>query len=346
MTTFSKAHASNDSLTPAKTDNLTIRGTQVPIVHADVGQERLQFYTDNPRIYSMVRRDGKVPAQADIQRQLLAMEHVKELIQDIQRNGGLMEPLFVRRGSFQVLEGNSRLAAYRALAKKDPIRWAKVPCILLPDDIPESLTFALLAQLHLKGKKDWAPFEQAGYLYRRYYDQHIDLITLSAESSLSQQRVRQLIDTYAFMLKCGEVDITKWSYYEEFLRSRAIQKACERYPLFERTVVHLIQKDASVRAIDIRDKLPKICVAPVRTIKRFAEGRITFARAYENALDAGVDNNAYRKVNRFRQWLAEGDTAKALLNSDGEADKIAYELGKIRARVSQLEQMLTRQRSR
>ncbi len=335
----------NGSVSPARTDVLTIRGTKIPIAYEEIEQRNLRYYAENPRIYSMVRREGKTPTQADIEQQLLGMEHVKQLVQDIKQHGALLEPVFVKDGTFEVLEGNSRLAAYRALAKQEPIRWAKMRCIVLPDDVPENLTFALLAQLHLKGKKDWAPFEQAGYLYRRYYDQKVDPSTLAAESNLSQQRVRQLIETYDFMVKCDETDIAKWSYYEEFLKNRAVQKMRDKYPSFDKTVVSIIQSDSSVKAVDIRDKLPKICAAPARTVKRFADGEISFKRAFESALDAGVDNNAYRKLNRFRHWLAEGETARILLDSDGEAEKIAYELSKIRTRVCQIEQMLTKRRS-
>lgn len=338
--------AKNGAKTYAHTDVMTIRGTKIPIFYEEIEQSRLRFYAENPRIYSIMRKDGKEPSQDEIERQLIDMEHVKHLIRDIKQHGALLEPVFVKTGTFEVLEGNSRLAAYRALAKQDPIKWAKMRCIVLPANVPENLTFSLLAQLHLKGKKDWAPFEQAGYLYRRYYDQKIDLPTLAAESNLSQQRVRQLIETYDFMLRSHETDIGRWSYYEEFLRSRAVQKTKEKYPSFEETVVKVIQNDSNVKAVDIRDKLPKICAAPARTVRRFADGEITFEKAYENALDAGVDNNGYRKLNRFRQWLANGDTARALIDSDAEADKIVFELGKIRSRVVQLEQMFLKRRGK
>ena len=69
--------------------------------------------------------------------------------------------------TFVVLEGNSRLAAYRELAKNDAIKWGKAKVRLLPDDISEELVFALLGEYHIIGRKDWAPYEQAGYLYRR-----------------------------------------------------------------------------------------------------------------------------------------------------------------------------------
>ena len=79
--------------------------------------------------------------------------------------GGLLEPIIVRRNV--VLEGNSRLAAYRMLAEKDPIKWADIRCNVLPDDTSDDVVFSLLGTLHIIGKTPWSPFEQAGYLYRR-----------------------------------------------------------------------------------------------------------------------------------------------------------------------------------
>lgn len=335
------AGAPEKGVVPVKTDTIMLRGTEVPVVHADVDQSTLRFYEANPRIYSMMRKDGKLPTQADIQNRLLGMEHVKELIQDIRRNGGLIEPILVRRGTFEVLEGNSRLAAYRALSEKEPLRWTKIRCILLPKDIPDNLTFALLAQLHVKGKKDWAPFEQAGFLYRRYHEQNVDLATLCGETGLSQKRVRQLIDTYDFMIDSGETDITHWSHYEEYLKNRTVQKTREKYPSFDRTVVNLIQTDPQFKAVDVRDRLPKICIGPPRALKKFSEGNMAFEDAFEIALESGVDNNAYRRLNRFRQWIADQDTADALRDADGQdAEKIAYELEKIRTRVVFLQRAL------
>ena len=330
-----------------RTDTMVIRGTAVPVTYEDVDQNRLRFYEANPRIYSFIRKGGKTPTQADILERLLDMEHVKELIQDIRRNGGLMEPILVRRGTYEVLEGNSRLAAYRALAVKDPLKWAKIRCILLPESLQDNLTFALLAQLHVKGKKDWAPFEQAGFLYRRFHEQHIDLPTLSAETGLSQKRVKALMDTYEFMTDSGETDITHWSHYEEFLKNRSIQKACDKYPSFTDTVVGLIQKDSSFKAVDVRDRLPKICAAPAKTLKRFADGSLPFEKAFDAAIDAGVDNNAYRKLNRFRQWIADADAVKAMVDADtSEADKIVYELDKIKNRVVQVQKIMEKRARR
>ncbi len=323
---------------------LLIRGRSIPVNYEEIAHDRLRFYEANPRVYSLVRRNDKVPTQADIQQQLLEMDHVKELVQDIKRNGGLMEPVLVKRGSFEVLEGNSRLAAYRALASKEPLKWAKMRCMMLPEAFPENLTFALLAQLHVRGKKDWAPFEQAGFFYRRFHDQSVDVAALANEAGLSQKRVKQLIDTYDFMIKAGEDDISHWSHYEELLKSRVIQKTRVTFPTFDDTVVSLIRTDSSFKAVDVRDRLPTICSGPLKTVRRFAEGKLSFEDAFESAVDAGADNNALRRLNKFRQWLADSATARVVLSAAGDQDraKVAFELEKIRSRVVSLQGMLDR----
>jgi hypothetical protein len=169
----------------AAAGTLLIRNKTLATITREVPYKQLQFYVDNPRIYSFVRSDGQTPSQDDILTRLQGLEHVRELVQDIRANGGLIDPLIVRDGDFVVLEGNSRLAAYHHLASEDPIRFGQVRCTLLPADIDDRLIFALLAQYHVKGKKDWAPYEKAGFVYRRFKSQGVDLPVVAAEIGLS-----------------------------------------------------------------------------------------------------------------------------------------------------------------
>ena len=96
---------------------LRIRGNDIPTETRDIEQSKLHFYPDNPRIYSLVRSNGHAPDQEEILRELLTHEHVRILKEDIVQNDGLIDPLIVRAGDLVVLEGNSRLAAYRYLAR-------------------------------------------------------------------------------------------------------------------------------------------------------------------------------------------------------------------------------------
>ena len=222
---------------PKLTETLLIRGIEVPVETVMLPQADLRFFVDNPRVYSVLRMDGDEPSQPEIERKLLEMDHVKALIQDIKRDGGLTDPVVVRSGKLEVLEGNSRLAAYRALAKTDPIKWGLMKAKLLPKDLDEALIFALLGQYHIKGKKDWAPFEQAGFLYRRSKAHDVDTVKLAQEISLSRQKVEHLIAVYQFMIDHGEVDTARWSYYDEYLKSTKIKKARLTHKGFDDLVV-------------------------------------------------------------------------------------------------------------
>ena len=294
-------------------DTLLIRGFDIPVQITTLPPADLRFFVDNPRVYSILRSDGEEPSQSDIERKLLEMDHVKALIQDIKRDGGLTDPVVVRAGSLEVLEGNSRLAAYRALARIAPLKWATMKCKLLPEDLDESLIFALLGQYHIKGKKDWAPFEQAGFLYRRLTVHNIDPAQLAQEIGLSKRKVEHLIATYQFMLDHDETDTARWSYYDEYLKSRLIRKARLNQPGFDALVAEKVKSGEIARAVDIRDRLPVICAAP-KVLKKFAKRAHGFEEAHEGAVDAGADNTPYKKVFTFRQWLGKarcGDSSRA-----------------------------------
>ena len=314
-------------------NTLLIRGVDVPVQITTLPPADLRFFVDNPRVYSILRSDGEEPSQSDIERRLVEMDHVKALIQDIKRDGGLTDPVVVRAGSLEVLEGNSRLAAYRALAKIDPLKWATMKCKLLPADLDENLIFALLGQYHIKGKKDWAPFEQAGFVYRRSTVHNIDAAQLAQEIGLSKRKVEHFIDTYQFMLDHHETDTARWSYYDEYLKSRLIRKARLGQPGFDALVVEKVKAGEVARAVDIRDRLPVICSAP-KALKKFANRAYDFEDAYEQAVDAGADSTPYKKLAAFRQWLAKPAVATALGRTQGETrKKIEYELDKLAGRV-------------
>ena len=321
---------------------LRIRKEDIPVRTLWLEQGKLRFFVDNPRIYSLVRTDDAEPDQDDIYKELLQLEHVKELKEDIKLNGGLIDPLIVRDGTFEVLEGNSRLAACRWLYKNDdPIAWAVVKCTLLPADIDERLVFALLGQYHIKGKKDWIPYEKAGFLHRRFRYHKEDIPTVASEFGLTTTEATHLIRVYDFMLK-HKAERDQWSYFDELLKSKKIKTAREQFPTFDDLVVQKIQSGEIKRAVDVRDDLPAICVGPAKNLKRFVEGKLTFEEAHEIAIDAGGENPDYKKLFKFRQWLAPEDTEKDLLGTQKNVrDKIEFELDKIAKRTRQLHSRLT-----
>lgn len=320
---------------------LRIRNHDISVRTVWIEQTKLQFFVDNPRIYSVVRAGGKVPDQTEIYEELLEQEHVRKLKEDIRLNGGLIDPLIVKDGSLEVLEGNSRLAACRWLYQNDAINaalWGKVKCTLLPKDIAEPLIFALLGQYHIRGKKDWIPYEQAGFLFRRFHHHKQDIPTVARELGIKPGEAKHRVKVFEFMVKHNEIKPDRWSFYDEYIKSTKIKKVRDQYADFDKIIVQKIRKREIKRAVDVRDSLPTICVGPARNLKRFVEGKIDFEEAHETAMGAGQGNAYYKRLHSFRLWIAKADTEKDLVETKEKniRERICFELEKIEKRAKQV----------
>ena len=92
-------------------------------------------------------------------------DHVQKLVHTIKQNGGLMERIYTLGD--EVIEGSSRLAAYKILAEKYPDpKWEQIIVKELPANTTDTQIFAFLHKLHVAGKTSWKPFEKAGMFYR------------------------------------------------------------------------------------------------------------------------------------------------------------------------------------
>ncbi len=315
------------------TDSIRIRNKDIMVRVGMLEQNGLQFYRENPRIYSIICADIGDLSQKEIEEKLQDMDHVKILYHSIKANGGLTDPILVRDGDLVVLEGNSRLAAYRMLAKNDPIRWGKIKCQILPKEIDDSDIFTLLGDYHIIGKKDWAPYEQAGYLYRRCKRHKASPEIVAKELGMSPQEVNHLIEVYEFMLKYDETDITRWSYYYEYFSHRPMQNAREQYPYLDDLIVKKINNKEISKAVDIRDKLNIIAKSP-KTLKAFVNEEKDLERSYESALSRGAGEAWYSRLHKFRNYFADESFSEDLSNmKESVRDKCIFGLKKIVKRV-------------
>jgi hypothetical protein len=316
----------------------TIGGKEYSVKLAALPQQKLKFYPENPRIYSlMVTEEGEEPDQLEIEKKLSQMEHVKQLIQSIKANGGVLEPLIVRDGDYVVLEGNSRLAAYRVLAKGDPIKWGRIKCELLPGDITDDAIATLLGEYHIVGRKDWAPYEQAGHLWRRNKKHNIAIEVIAQELGISIQKIRHLVNVYDFMVENNEQNSAKWSYYDEYLKSRFVQQKRSEYPNLDNVFVKKIKKNIIPKAEDVREKVTMICKVGGKTLNTFMCRETAFDECYKSALDRGVDNHLLQRIKKFKELVFENDTKTELLEmEDTHYKKSIYELKKISQRLEVL----------
>ena len=316
---------------------ITLKNQEIEARDCALNQSDLIFYPENPRIFSIINGSSEEPTQDFIENRLKTYEHVKILVQSIKSNGGLIDPLIVRDGDFVVLEGNSRLAAYRILANTDPIRWGVVKCKVLPSDIKEDLIFALLGKYHIIGRKDWLPFEQAGYLWRRCKNYGIAPDEIGREMGLSVKTINKLVRVYQFMVDNNEKEPQKWSYYDEYLKPRKVQKKRTEYPELDKVIVNKIRSNEINKAVDIRDKVVKIISVGGKTLRKFIETKNSIDECFESAIARGATNKLLNNIEKFKLEIGDPDSKKEILEmSDTLKKKCKFTLNKINKSINSI----------
>lgn len=321
---------------------VTIGKKEYEIIEEQLNQCELLFYEDNPRVYSILRANGGTPTQKEIEEKMTSMDHVKQLRLSIEQNGGLIDPLIVvkRDGHYIVLEGNSRLAAYRLLAQKDPVKWQKVRAQILPESVTEDEIFTLLGQYHLVGRKDWSVFEQAAYLYRQKKASNLETDTLAKSVGLSEGKVKTFISVYEFMLEHDDLRPDRWSYYEEYLKSRGVKKYRDTSPAIDDVFVKQVKSGGIKQAIDVRNVLGEVAKANNKTAKRvmqdFIQEKRTIYDAHEILQATGKTTDNYKRIKKFQELICDSDIqADIKLESTSNKDliftlkRIQKELNKI-----------------
>ena len=331
---------------------IKLRKKNVPYEEVSVPVKRLAFYPENPRIYSrFAGTTGRT--QKNIQEMLEGMEHVKELRSQIDRDGQVNEALYCipvpeesdlyGEFDYQVLEGNSRLAALR-ITKRGSLPQLSVRCYVLnfsgySEIERESLIFSLLGQFHITGKTDWESYENAAYIYRRYKNQGVSLENVAREIGKSKGKVQKMIEAFELMIKAGDQKKSNWSYYEAYVSSTKIKKYRERHDGLDNRVTFLIKEEKFPRALDMRDKLPAI-LGNKKAKKIFdQEEKEPFHDAIEIADMSGDTNTTLRRLARFRTDLGTDDTRRQirqLLRVQATRGKTEYELKQIAKFVADL----------
>lgn len=321
------------------TETLIIGKNEYQVEVRDLNQSDLQFYTENPRVYSVLNIMGGEPTQEEIENYMCNQDHVKQLKISIESNGGLIDPLIVRGGDFTVLEGNSRLAAYRMLCAIDPIKWGKVRCKILPKDIDDSAVFALLGQYHIIGRKDWEPFEQAHYLYRRHIQTKIPIEYMAKELGTTKQKAEKMIQVIKFMIDHNDLNKRHWSYYEEYLKNASIKKYRDTNAELDDTIAEAIRTDAIKEASDMR-KLGQIAAVGDKQSKKvmnqISSGNIDLYDGYECIQDAGKLDDAIKKLKKFKQCISDDSFEKQLRVSCESVQQAKFEIGKILKRLNMI----------
>ena len=300
--------------------------------------DELKFWPENPRVYSALRQKlfGEEPTQKDIEEVMTSLENVKRLRSSIKAFGGLTHPLFVRNGV--VIEGNSRLAAYRLLCRIDKIKWAKVRCNVLPDDMSDDLVFALIGSIHIAGVTEWTPFEQAGYLFRHLQKSKKPIEAIAKDCGLTSSKAKLYVKVYETMLANEDTDQSKWSYYVEMLKNSDITTKSKNFPELNLidTLCKKIKDGSITKANEFRD-IGKLAKANSSEAYKALEAYINDEESLESAVtkvSAEEQKKHARHIAKsFREFLANPSFIHQLMNDDEE---FKFEMDRIISRINKL----------
>lgn len=318
----------------------TIGNKDYEVIQKNIEIRLLKFYIDNPRVYSMFDRSEHDPTQEEMESAMCSMDDVKELRGTIEKNGAIITPLIVKDGDYIVIEGNRRLAACKMLAKKDPVKWATVPCDVYPSDLDDDAIFRILGICHLNGQKKWAPFEEASLIYRRVKSTGKSFKDIAESVGRPQSEIKKYYEIYEMMMNHEDLNSDHWSYYEELHKNQSLKKIKKKIPNFNEAVSDMIKTGKiSDAKSDIREKLGKIAKLPeekaVSTISDVIEGRKTLDEAASEIENLNVD--IYRSINLFRTKIMDPGTRKSLDSlSSEEAAKYIADLKMIQSTITNI----------
>lgn len=317
---------------------IKIQNETIEFKEREMKVDDLQFWPENPRVYSALRLklSGEEPTQTDIEEVMTSLENVKRLRSSIKAFGGLTHPLFVRNGV--VIEGNSRLAAYRLLCRVDKIQWAKVRCNVLPDDMSDDLVFALIGSIHIDGVTEWTPFEQAGYLFRHLQKSKKPIEAIAKDCGLTPAKSKLYVKVYETMLANEDTDQSKWSYYFEMLKHGDIVSKSNNNPELNLidTLCKKIKDGSITKATDFRDiaKLAKANSSDANmALKAFLNDEESLGSAVAKVSEEDKKKHARDVASKFREFLTNANYVVQLMNEDEE---FKYEMDRIILRLKRL----------
>ena len=270
------------------TDQRTIKiqGEDIPANCGDLDIFELHFLLDNPRVFSCTygiegfAKKSSEQQQEEIYNRLLEEPSVQNLLPEIIRHEGLMEPILVRWDTKEVIEGNSRLAAFRHLYKessKDE-KWKTIPCEIV-SHLTDEQQYAFLNQLHVKGKTAWSAYEKANFAFVRHDKGGMNVSAIAEMFGETEREIQKRIDVIRKMKDNKDVVLSHFSYYNVRVRTKKIADEISKNKQLEKVLNDKIrslgeqgEEEAEFTAQELRTKLPQI-ISKKKILKRFLEGK-------------------------------------------------------------------------
>ena len=309
----------------------------------------LRFLPDNPRVYAAIREMSdfsdltQEEQQVRIYERMLQEQSVKNLIPEIKRDKGLQEPIIVRWDTRQVIEGNSRLAAYRKLkgdseSPEEEEQWAEISCLVVGTLTDEQQT-RLLGQAHLHGKTEWSPYAKALYCFRWVEELGKDASDLAKVSGITQAEIGKGVKVIQLMQKNRDDTLSNFSYYDVLVRSKTIASEIEGNHQLRDTVLSEIKdKHRKFTAQEMRQRLPVIIDKP-RILRKFEQRKLAMEEAYDRAKVSGLQ----KKLKRIRGRLDDIELADVTGLERNELKSAEQTIRHIRQRFNRVSDMVQKE---
>lgn len=246
-----------------------ISGKKIKADLKEIEIVKLRYDQFNPRI--SLARDTHMGTlykkefpQDHIELALKGTPSFQELKISMMKGGGAMNPLWVfpEGDHFIVVEGNTRLAAYRDILRQEPLNtsFEKVNCYVLPFKVNDETKNFIRLTAHLHGQEDWDKYEQAKYLFILYEKENYPISMLADMTKLKRSDIEQDIEAFKIMNdefypKYGKYDksfVHRFSYFKEYMKDKKLQILMKSLKMDSKTFCDWVGKGKFVKAQDVR----------------------------------------------------------------------------------------------
>ena len=326
-----------------------IGGRRVPYRDDVIDTDELQFWEANPRVYAAVRGVPGWDQANSIQRQQIIaecmerQESTRNVLEGLRRHKGQQEPLIVDLRENVVIEGNSRLAALRTLAREDSSNWGAAICRCY-NDLTEEERFALLSEMHVIGKTEWSPYAKAATYWRQHHELKWDLSMIARVNRTKVAKVKCELATVDLMAKANELNERKYSWYNILTSVRAINDVFENNPRFRTRVLAVVGEaspestDAVARASNTFREGLKTLIKKGRPLRKFCSGR----RTLQEAVDEAHMSSLSAKLRKGRDLLSNIDQADFANLSRAEVNDAYTTFKRLRADADMIAELFTK----
>ena len=314
-----------------------ILGSRIEYTIEEIDIYKLKYFPGNPRVYTALRKIAdEDPNQEQIQEVMFEEENVRELLKRIKKAGGLVDEIVVRQDTMEVVEGNSRLAAHRMLAKPPAgIRWNKIRCRVVKT-LSDKQIRSLLSEYHIYGKTDWTTYEQANMFYVDNVKKEISIEELHEDTGLGKQEIKKRIEIIRMMETNHDNQSKRYSHYEQLLTKRSLKSVFHANPQFKCRVLRDIKNGSIGTAQDVRDKLSVVCENKRSSaFKKYVKDESDLEEAYDLAVNSGAGDASIKRLKKFRDWITEPDVKKNLINQK-DTGKVNFEIDKIQTELKKM----------